>query len=136
MFLFQAESAADQMDWVEKITGVIASLLSSQSPEQVWLESGASLSMFLATLLSSQSWLHSFYFYFYFFSSAFLPALQAVAIIVLQVRVVLLVALLILIIWLKNHQWKETLLPGSQIDPLEAHNSIGSTQNMINRLMC
>lgn len=25
----------DQMDWIEKITGVIASLLSSQSPEQV-----------------------------------------------------------------------------------------------------
>jgi len=31
----QAESAVDQMDWIEKITGVIASLLSSQSPEQV-----------------------------------------------------------------------------------------------------
>ncbi|KAK1270431.1 ADP-ribosylation factor GTPase-activating protein AGD3 [Acorus gramineus] len=29
-----AESAMDQMDWIEKITGVIASLLSSQSPEQ------------------------------------------------------------------------------------------------------
>jgi Arf-GAP with coiled-coil, ANK repeat and PH domain-containing protein len=25
----------DQMDWIEKITGVIASLLSSQSPERV-----------------------------------------------------------------------------------------------------
>jgi len=31
----QAESAVDQMDWIEKITGVIASLLTSQSPEQV-----------------------------------------------------------------------------------------------------
>ena len=33
--LMQAESAMDQMDWIEKITGVIASLLSAQSPEQV-----------------------------------------------------------------------------------------------------
>lgn len=31
----QAESALDQMDWIEKITGVIASLLSSQIPERV-----------------------------------------------------------------------------------------------------
>lgn len=31
----QAESAMDQMDWIEKITGVIASLLSSQAPERV-----------------------------------------------------------------------------------------------------
>lgn len=31
----QAESALDQMDWIEKITGVIASLLSSQAPERV-----------------------------------------------------------------------------------------------------
>lgn len=31
----QAESALDQMDWIEKITGVIASLLSSQTPERV-----------------------------------------------------------------------------------------------------
>lgn len=31
----QAESAMDQMDWIEKITGVIASLLSSQTSEQV-----------------------------------------------------------------------------------------------------
>lgn len=31
----QAESAPDQMDWIEKITGVIASLLSSQAPERV-----------------------------------------------------------------------------------------------------
>ncbi|KAG6781350.1 hypothetical protein POTOM_014247 [Populus tomentosa] len=30
----QAESALDQMDWIEKITGVIASLLSSQAPER------------------------------------------------------------------------------------------------------
>ncbi|EEE70028.1 hypothetical protein OsJ_29976 [Oryza sativa Japonica Group] len=34
-YTLQAESAMDQMDWIEKITGVIASLLSSQSPERV-----------------------------------------------------------------------------------------------------
>ncbi|RWW12002.1 hypothetical protein BHE74_00015467 [Ensete ventricosum] len=39
--LMQAESAMDQMDWIEKITGVIASLLSSQSPEQVASESSS-----------------------------------------------------------------------------------------------
>ncbi|KAK4789471.1 hypothetical protein SAY86_016775 [Trapa natans] len=33
-YTLQAESALDQMDWIEKITGVIASLLSSQTPEQ------------------------------------------------------------------------------------------------------
>uniref|UniRef100_A0A1D1Y315 ADP-ribosylation factor GTPase-activating protein AGD3 n=1 Tax=Anthurium amnicola TaxID=1678845 RepID=A0A1D1Y315_9ARAE len=33
-YTLQAESAMDQMDWIEKITGVIASLLSSQSLEQ------------------------------------------------------------------------------------------------------
>ncbi|KAK4486039.1 hypothetical protein RD792_008702 [Penstemon davidsonii] len=32
-YTLQAESALDQMDWIEKITGVIASLLSSQTPE-------------------------------------------------------------------------------------------------------
>ena len=31
----QAENALDQMDWIEKINGVIASLLSSQVPEKV-----------------------------------------------------------------------------------------------------
>ena len=31
----QAENALDQMDWVEKINGVIASLLSSQALEKV-----------------------------------------------------------------------------------------------------
>jgi hypothetical protein len=31
----QAESAIDHMDWIEKITGVIASLLCSQMLEQV-----------------------------------------------------------------------------------------------------
>jgi len=31
----QAESAAEQMDWIEKITGVITSLLTSQTPERV-----------------------------------------------------------------------------------------------------
>ncbi|KAM7250675.1 hypothetical protein ACFE04_022558 [Oxalis oulophora] len=35
----QAESALDQMDWIEKITGVIASLLSSQTPERCMLGS-------------------------------------------------------------------------------------------------
>ncbi|XP_051122073.1 ADP-ribosylation factor GTPase-activating protein AGD3-like isoform X2 [Andrographis paniculata] len=33
IYTLQAESALDQMDWVEKITGVIASLLSSQAPD-------------------------------------------------------------------------------------------------------
>ncbi|KAF6176502.1 hypothetical protein GIB67_007885, partial [Kingdonia uniflora] len=33
--LAQAESAVDQLDWIEKITGVMVSLLSSQSPEPV-----------------------------------------------------------------------------------------------------
>ncbi|KAI9125980.1 hypothetical protein K1719_003398 [Acacia pycnantha] len=33
-YTLQAESAMDQMDWIEKITGVIASLLSSQIPER------------------------------------------------------------------------------------------------------
>ena len=31
----QAENALDQMDWMEKITGVIASLLSAQTLERV-----------------------------------------------------------------------------------------------------
>ncbi|GJN38506.1 hypothetical protein PR202_gb27555 [Eleusine coracana subsp. coracana] len=38
-YTLQAESAMDQMDWIEKITGVIASLLSSQSPERRLLQS-------------------------------------------------------------------------------------------------
>ncbi|KAK3018170.1 hypothetical protein RJ639_003840 [Escallonia herrerae] len=33
-YTLQAESSLDQMDWIEKITGVIASLLSSQTPER------------------------------------------------------------------------------------------------------
>ncbi|GJV24893.1 ADP-ribosylation factor GTPase-activating protein AGD3 [Tanacetum coccineum] len=33
-YTLQAESTLDQMDWIEKITGVIASLLSSQVPER------------------------------------------------------------------------------------------------------
>ncbi|CAL5361760.1 unnamed protein product [Camellia sinensis] len=33
-YTLQAESALEQMDWIEKITGVIASLLSSQAPER------------------------------------------------------------------------------------------------------
>lgn len=39
IYTLQAESAIDQMDWIEKITGVIASLLSSQSPEQCLMQS-------------------------------------------------------------------------------------------------
>ncbi|XP_058192776.1 ADP-ribosylation factor GTPase-activating protein AGD3 [Rhododendron vialii] len=38
-YTLQAESALDQMDWIEKITGVIASLLSSQTPERCLLAS-------------------------------------------------------------------------------------------------
>ncbi|GMN60483.1 hypothetical protein TIFTF001_029567 [Ficus carica] len=34
-YTLQAENAVDQMDWIEKITGVIASLLNSQGPEIV-----------------------------------------------------------------------------------------------------
>ncbi|WOK96651.1 ADP-ribosylation factor GTPase-activating protein AGD3-like isoform X1 [Canna indica] len=41
-YTLQAESAMDQMDWIEKITGVIASLLSAQSPEQRLLTSPSS----------------------------------------------------------------------------------------------
>ncbi|CAI0463713.1 unnamed protein product [Linum tenue] len=33
-YTLQAENVLDQMDWIEKITGVIASLLSSQAPER------------------------------------------------------------------------------------------------------
>ncbi|GAA0162933.1 hypothetical protein LIER_18923 [Lithospermum erythrorhizon] len=33
-YTLQAENPLDQMDWIEKITGVIASLLSSQTPER------------------------------------------------------------------------------------------------------
>ncbi|CAK9144402.1 unnamed protein product [Ilex paraguariensis] len=38
-YTLQAESALDQMDWIEKITGVIASLLSSQAPERCMIAS-------------------------------------------------------------------------------------------------
>ncbi|XP_019427244.1 PREDICTED: ADP-ribosylation factor GTPase-activating protein AGD3-like isoform X3 [Lupinus angustifolius] len=38
-YTLQAESGLDQMDWIEKITGVIASLLSSQIPERQYLPS-------------------------------------------------------------------------------------------------
>ncbi|GFQ01185.1 ADP-ribosylation factor GTPase-activating protein agd3 [Phtheirospermum japonicum] len=38
-YTLQAESALDQMDWIEKITGVIASLLSSQAPERCLMAS-------------------------------------------------------------------------------------------------
>lgn len=33
--VLQAENAIDRMDWMDKITGVIASLLNNQVPEQV-----------------------------------------------------------------------------------------------------
>ncbi|KVI06120.1 Ankyrin repeat-containing protein [Cynara cardunculus var. scolymus] len=39
IYTLQAESSVEQMDWIEKINGVIASLLSSQSPEMVDRES-------------------------------------------------------------------------------------------------
>ncbi|KAL6644455.1 hypothetical protein ACP70R_016063 [Stipagrostis hirtigluma subsp. patula] len=39
VYTLQAESAVDQMDWIEKITGVIASLLTSQCPEQCYMSS-------------------------------------------------------------------------------------------------
>ncbi|KAJ8752613.1 hypothetical protein K2173_005502 [Erythroxylum novogranatense] len=35
VYTLQAENAVDQMDWIEKITGVIASLLSFQNPEEL-----------------------------------------------------------------------------------------------------
>ncbi|CAI0548059.1 unnamed protein product [Linum tenue] len=35
VYTLQAENAIDQMDWIEKITGVITSLLSFQTPENV-----------------------------------------------------------------------------------------------------
>ncbi|XP_024971335.1 ADP-ribosylation factor GTPase-activating protein AGD3-like [Cynara cardunculus var. scolymus] len=39
IYTLQAESSVEQMDWIEKINGVIASLLSSQSPEMVDVDS-------------------------------------------------------------------------------------------------
>jgi len=39
----QAENALDQMDWIEKINGVIASLLSSQAPEKVNIHNFANI---------------------------------------------------------------------------------------------
>nr|BAB10160.1 GCN4-complementing protein homolog [Arabidopsis thaliana] len=43
VYTLQAENAQDQMDWIEKITGVIASLLSFQTPERaIMAESGES----------------------------------------------------------------------------------------------
>ncbi|KAK4486212.1 hypothetical protein RD792_008882 [Penstemon davidsonii] len=41
-YTLQAENAADQMDWIEKITGVITSLLSSQEPERLFCASPVS----------------------------------------------------------------------------------------------
>ncbi|CAK9859996.1 unnamed protein product [Sphagnum jensenii] len=41
-YTLQAENAIDRMDWVDKITGVIASLLSNQVPDQVTYRSPVS----------------------------------------------------------------------------------------------
>ncbi|XP_027122782.2 ADP-ribosylation factor GTPase-activating protein AGD3-like isoform X4 [Coffea arabica] len=41
-YTLQAESATEQMDWIDKITGVIASLLSSQEPEKHFAASPSS----------------------------------------------------------------------------------------------
>lgn len=51
----QAESALDQMDWIEKITGVIASLLSSQAPDRViiWIFSATLFSMEILVIVIS-----------------------------------------------------------------------------------
>ncbi|VFQ87227.1 unnamed protein product [Cuscuta campestris] len=40
-YTLQAESAVEQMDWIEKITGVIASLLASQTPDMHFYSSPA-----------------------------------------------------------------------------------------------
>ncbi|CAH9116241.1 unnamed protein product [Cuscuta epithymum] len=42
-YTLQAESAAEQMEWIEKITGVIASLLTSQTPVKHFYSSPASV---------------------------------------------------------------------------------------------
>ncbi|KAM3359537.1 hypothetical protein P3S68_019248 [Capsicum galapagoense] len=44
-YTLQAESTAEQMDWIEKITGVITSLLSSQTPERHFSVSPTTKSM-------------------------------------------------------------------------------------------
>ncbi|CAI9113739.1 OLC1v1014405C1 [Oldenlandia corymbosa var. corymbosa] len=41
-YTLQAESAPEQMDWIDKITGVIASLLSSQEPDRLFAASPGS----------------------------------------------------------------------------------------------
>ncbi|KAJ6823684.1 ADP-ribosylation factor GTPase-activating protein AGD3 [Iris pallida] len=54
-YTLQAESAMDQMDWIEKITGVIASLLNAQSPEQALRASPLSSGHYRAASESSIS---------------------------------------------------------------------------------
>ncbi|CAI9786858.1 unnamed protein product [Fraxinus pennsylvanica] len=49
IYTLQAENASDQMDWVEKITGVISSLLSFQSPDRQFCSSPASESSSLGS---------------------------------------------------------------------------------------
>lgn len=52
-YTLQAESALDQMDWIEKITGVITSLLSSHSPNRHPLSSQSTLYRGYASSTSS-----------------------------------------------------------------------------------
>lgn len=70
----QAESATDQMDWIEKITGVIASLLSCQSPEKVSFGNTSCINNFLIFTEVYSTDANTFIF------STFLPALRVVAI--------------------------------------------------------
>ncbi|KAI4340624.1 hypothetical protein MLD38_025439 [Melastoma candidum] len=58
-YTLQAESALDQMDWVEKIKGVIASLLSSQAPERsLSLQSNSQHSASESSLFESSEFDH------------------------------------------------------------------------------
>jgi hypothetical protein len=47
----QAENAPDQMDWIEKINGVIASLLSSQVPEKVNIHDFANICISIVIIM-------------------------------------------------------------------------------------
>ncbi|KAL3835403.1 hypothetical protein ACJIZ3_010139 [Penstemon smallii] len=53
-YTLQAESASDQMDWIEKITGVITSLLSSQAPERMFCFSPMSESSSIGSSLDHE----------------------------------------------------------------------------------
>lgn len=105
--LVQAESALDQMDWIEKITGVIASLLSSQAPERVFtlpfflLDSGV-LQILMLTVICIT---------FYLCISVLRVAPWEVVIIDLPVRAVLLKVLTLIRQRLKNIHLKEALVP-------------------------